>query len=202
MYSALIETIARIQQLEINKERQRSLTPLIAYLQEKLNLNSKININFICTHNSRRSHLCQIWAQIAATYYQIPKVYCYSGGTEETELFPKIIDTLHSLGLQIGTIAVGKNPIYVIKYDANESPIIGFSKKFTSVFNPQSEFVAVLTCSQADNDCPFIPGAEKRIPITYEDPKVSDNSEQQDEVYKKRSLEIASEMFYIFSQLK
>ena len=59
-----------------------------------------------------------------------------------------------------------------------------------------------MTCSQADVGCPFIAGAEKRIPVTYEDPKAFDNTEIQNEKYRERSLQIAAEMFYVFSQIK
>lgn len=201
MYSKLTETISFIQKSDISQGRISILRPLVEYIQHKLDSDEDININFICTHNSRRSHLCQIWAQIAAAHFQIPKVYCYSGGTEETALFVKIADTLRKQGVEIEAIAGGKNPIYALKFDTNSPPLMGFSKKYDSTFNPQSRFAAVMTCSQADGGCPFIAGAEQRIPITYEDPKISDDGPQQDEVYKGRSLEIASEMFYIFSQL-
>ena len=127
---------------------------------------------------------------------------CFSGGTEETALFPKIAATLQEQGFEIEKISNESNPVYAIKFSENSLPIIGFSKKYDHVFNPASEFVAIMTCSQADGGCPFIAGAEKRIPITYEDPKISDGSPNQSEVYANRSLEIATEMFYVFSQIK
>src|SRR5690606_2752829 len=130
------------------------------FIQTKVDKNEAVQINFICTHNSRRSHLSQIWAQVAAAYYEIPNVHCYSGGTEETALFPKVVETLSNQGLNIFKIAESNNPIYAIKYDANALPIIGFSKKYDSPFNPSSVFAAVMTCSQADDGCPFIAGAE------------------------------------------
>lgn len=202
MYSKLTDTISFIQKSEINQGRNPILRPLVEYIQQRLDLGKDINLNFICTHNSRRSHLCQVWAQIAAAYYQIPKVNCYSGGTEETALFPKIAETLRNQGVDVQIISEAANPIYALKYDVNAQPIIGFSKKYDDPFNPQSDFAAIMTCSQADGGCPFIPGAEKRVPITFEDPRMSDNTPQQDEVYYNRSLEIAAEMFYVFSQIK
>ena len=80
-------------------------------------------------------------------------------------------------------------------------PVIGFSKKYDSPFNPVSAFTAIMTCSQVDGGCPFIAGAEKRIPITFEDPKISDNTPEQSQVYAERSLQIATEMFYVFSKV-
>ncbi len=203
MYQELETTIHKILSFDsISVDRRSVLHPLIDFIALKLAENSPINLNFICTHNSRRSHLSQIWAQVAASYYKIENVYSYSGGTEETELFSKIAETLKNQGFNIVEIASTKNPIYAIKYDENELPIIGFSKKYDHIFNPSTQFCAIMTCSHADGGCPFIAGAEKRIPITFEDPKIADNTPFQDEMYTARSLQIANEMFYVFSQLK
>ncbi|MNQ95626.1 Protein ArsC [compost metagenome] len=171
-------------------------------MQEKVNANVDVNINFICTHNSRRSHLSQIWAQVAASYYEVPKVVCYSGGTAATAMFPRIAETLRDTGFRIEKLADSDNPVYMIKYADNLPPIIGFSKIYDHPFNPASGFAAVMTCSQADGGCPFIAGAEKRIPITFEDPKLSDGTLEQKQVYSERSFQIASEMFYVFSNVE
>jgi len=186
----------------IPMERKAVLLPLIDVIRAKHTSQNEIRLNLICTHNSRRSHLSQVWAQTAAAYYGINNVFCYSGGTEATALFPMVAETLKHSGFRIQIIADGNNPVYAIKYSENEHPIIGFSKTYDDAFNPGSGFVAIMTCSQADGGCPFIAGAEKRIPITFEDPKAFDNTPQQAEKYKERSLQIATEMFYIFSQIK
>jgi len=202
MYQKLIEIINnKIDVHSITDERKTILQPLIDFIQQKINNRQDININFICTHNSRRSHLSQIWAQIASAHFNIPNVTCYSGGTEETALFPKIAETLINQGFNIFKIAESNNPIYAIKYSDNALPIIVFSKKYDNAFNPISAFAAIMTCSQADGGCPFIAGAEKRIPITFEDPKISDNTPEQSQVYAERSLQIATEMFYVFSKI-
>jgi arsenate reductase len=186
----------------ISDDRKIILQPLVDFIQRKANNNQQILLNLICTHNSRRSHLSQVWAQTAAAQYGVKNVFCYSGGTEATAMFPVAAKTLAKQGFQIKTIAEGSNPVYAIKYAENEHPVIGFSKTFDDDFNPQSEFAAILTCSSADKGCPFIAGAEKRIPVTFEDPKAFDNTPQQAEKYEERSLQIATEMFYVFSQIK
>lgn len=186
----------------ISDERKIILQPLVDFIQRKANNNQEIRLNLICTHNSRRSHLSQVWAQTAAAHYGVKNVFCYSGGTEATAMFLVAAKTLAKQGFQIKTIAEGSNPVYAIKYAENEHPVIGFSKTFDDDFNPQSEFAAILTCSSADKGCPFIAGAEKRIPVTFEDPKAFDNTPQQAEKYEERSLQIATEMFYVFSQIK
>lgn len=187
---------------EITFERKNILQPLIDFIQLKVENQEEIRLNFICTHNSRRSHLSQVWAQTAAHYYGIKNVFCYSGGTEATALFPKVAETLKNTGFKIQKLSEENNPVYAIKFAESESPVIGFSKTYDNEFNPESGFGAIMTCSQADNGCPFISGAEKRIPITFEDPKAFDNTPQQTEKYQERSLQIANEMFYVFSQIK
>ncbi|WP_396634671.1 low molecular weight phosphatase family protein [Maribacter sp. R86514] len=185
----------------ITADRKVVLQPLVDYIQEKTNANEEIRINFICTHNSRRSHLSQVWAQTMANYYGIKNVFCYSGGTEATALFPMVAETLKNQGFQIQKLSETSNPVYAIKFSENEYPVIGFSKSYEDPFNPSAQFAAVMTCSQADDGCPFIAGAEKRVPITFEDPKAFDNTPQQAEKYAERSIQIATELFYIFSQI-
>ena len=185
----------------ITADRKVVLQPLVDYIQEKTNASEEIRINFICTHNSRRSHLSQIWAQTIANYYGIKNVFCYSGGTEATALFPMVAETLKNQGFQIQKLSETSNPVYAIKFSENEHPVIGFSKSYEDPFNPSAQFAAVMTCSQADGGCPFIAGAEKRVPITFEDPKAFDNTPQQAEKYAERSIQIATELFYIFSQI-
>ena len=186
----------------IPNERKIILKPLINFIQEKVNNKQEIRLNFICTHNSRRSHLSQIWAQTMAAYFNIQNVFCYSGGTENTAVYPMIIKTLENTGFTTNSISIGENPIYSIKFAENQHPIIAFSKKLDADFNPKSEFAAIMTCSQADGGCPFIFGAEKRIPITYDDPKAFDNTPFQNEKYHERSLQIATELLFVFSQIK
>lgn len=185
----------------VTNERREILKPLIDFIQSKAATNKEIRINFICTHNSRRSHLSQVWSQTIAHYFDIKNVFCYSGGTEATALFPMAAETLRNSGFQIKTISKNENPVYSIKYADNEHPVIGFSKKLDDDFNPKSEFAAIMTCDSANEACPFVPGAEIRIPITFKDPKAFDNTPQQAEKYKERSLQIATELFYVFSQI-
>lgn len=195
-------TISILNDMEIENNRKIILQNIIAHVQEKVDKQATINLVFICTHNSRRSHLAQIWSQAMAHHFGIAKLTCYSSGTEATALYPTVISSLKNQGFQVETLAAGNNPIYSIKFAENEHPIIGFSKTLNSTFNPKSNFTAIMTCSQADEGCPYIAGAEQRFPLTYEDPKIADNTSLENEKYKERSLQIASEIFYIFSQIK
>ena len=201
LFSEIENLIKELNPETISSERKTVLQPLIDFIQSKVSENREIHINFICTHNSRRSHLSQVWAQTMANYFNIKNVFCYSGGTESTALFPMVAETLQNSGFQIKTISKNENPLYSIKYADNEHPIIGFSKKLDDDFNPKSEFVAIMTCDSANEACPFVPGAEKRIPMTFEDPKAFDNTPQQAEKYNERSLQIATEMFCVFSKI-
>lgn len=201
LFPTIENTISILQFETITAERKAILQPLIDFIQAKKDTDVEIRLNFICTHNSRRSHLSQVWAQTAAAFYGIPNVFCYSGGTEATALFPMAAKTLEQNGFQIESLSKDKNPVYSIKYNDNAHPIIGFSKTFDANFNPKSSFAAIMTCSSADVGCPFIAGAEKRIPITFEDPKAFDNTPQQAEKYLERSLQIATELCFVFSRI-
>lgn len=202
LFPEIENTINTLETKGIPEERKFVLQSLIDYVKVKVNHKQDIRLNFICTHNSRRSHLSQVWAQALAYYFGLKNVFCYSGGTEATALFPVAAKTLENSGFKISRISEGSNPIYIIKFTDDAHPVIGFSKTYDADFNPVSKFAAIMTCSQADSGCPFIAGAEKRIPITYDDPKVFDGTPQQAEKYQERSLQIAAELFYVFSSVK
>ena len=196
------EIITQLSTERISEERKRILQPLIEFISSKISKNEEVRLNFICTHNSRRSHLSQIWAQTMAYYYQIENVFCYSGGTEATAMFPKVAETLTNQGFEILKLSETENPVYAVKFAENEHAVICFSKKYDDDFNPKSEFAAILTCDSADENCPIVYGAEARIPIKYEDPKKSDGTPEMNETYFNRSLEIATEMKFVFENLR
>jgi arsenate reductase len=202
MFENLSKTIQSIAEISVSEERKVVLKPLADYIQNKVNANEEIRLNFICTHNSRRSHLSQIWAQTMAFHFGIQNVYCYSGGTEATALFPKVAETLANQGFQIQQLSQEQNSVYAVKFDDNKHPIVGFSKKYFNDFNPKSNFAAIMTCSNADEGCPMVFGAEARFPIKYDDPKAFDGTEVMNEKYAERSLQIASELYFVFSQIK
>lgn len=191
------ETILSLNINSISEERKEVLLPLINYLKDKISNNQQITLNFICTHNSRRSHLAQVWAQTLAFYVGIKSLSCYSGGTEATAMFPMAIETLKNMGFNIHKLSQVENPIYGIKYANNAHPIIGFSKTFDDTFNPKSNFGAIMTCSSADKGCPIVQGSDGRFPITYDDPKAFDNTSQQEEKYNQRSIQIATELLFV-----
>lgn len=202
MFDTLQEKINQIATVAVSEERKEMLDVLVEYIQSKVDLNEEIRLNFICTHNSRRSHLSQIWAQTMAFHFGIKHVFCYSGGTETTAMFPKVSETLMNQGFQIQQLSQEQNPVYAVKFDDNQYSIICFSKVYFHDFNPKSNFGAIMTCSSADEGCPMVFGAEVRFSIKYDDPKAFDGTEVMNEKYTERSLEIASEMYYVFSQIK
>lgn len=202
MFENLSKTIKSVAEIPVSQERKEILNALVDYIQSKVTNHEEVRLNFICTHNSRRSHLSQIWAQTMAFHFGIKNVFCYSGGTEATAMFSKVGETLQNQGFQIERLSEERNPVYAVKFDVNEHSLICFSKVFDAAFNPQSHFAAIMTCSQADEGCPFIAGAEKRLPIRYDDPKAFDGTEFMNAKYAERSIEIASEMHYVFAQIK
>lgn len=202
MYPNLINVIATFSSQSISDERKEVLLPLVNYIQEKINTDKAIRLHFICTHNSRRSHLSQIWAQTMAYHVGLKNVSCYSGGTEATAIFIKVLETLTSQGFQVLRLSGNENPVVAVKFAANENPILCFSKTYDHPFNPSTQFGAVMTCSNADEGCPIVVGSEARFPIKYDDPKAYDGTPLQTEKYAERSLDIAREMWWVFSQIK
>ena len=179
--------------------RKGQLQKLAAYVEARLSTD-RIALNFICTHNSRRSHLAQIWAAVAAYYYDVPGVETFSGGTEATAFNPRAVAAMKRAGFQI-VAGKGDNPIYSVSYAGDAEPLVCFSKVYDHASNPQSKFAAIMTCSDADENCPFIPGVELRLPLTYEDPKMADDTPEETKRYDERVRQIGREILYAFSQI-
>ncbi|MFC4872314.1 protein-tyrosine-phosphatase [Negadavirga shengliensis] len=199
VYPQLKTTIERAKSLPVPKERKAALEELIIYIRKKIDQGKTVNLNFICTHNSRRSQFSQIWAQTAADCYGV-ETSCFSGGVEVTAFNERAVASIKRAGFRV-TQNGRHNPKYHVFHSDDAAPITAFSKVFDDQANALSQFAAVMTCSHADENCPFIPGAEARIPIRYEDPKIFDGTPEEEARYDERSLQIASEMFYVFSRI-
>lgn len=200
LFPKIQKTVDTLEALRPSPQREQFLGQITTYLKQKLDSKEPVPLVFICTHNSRRSHLAQIWAQVLAYHYKLSQVECYSSGTQATALFYMVLETLERQGFQVNPLSQGDNPIYAIKFGPDPHPVIGFSKELDHPFNPSSGFTAIMVCDQADQDCPFVAGAQARFSLPYEDPKKHDQDNPQ-KAYLDSSLQIATELNYIFSKL-
>jgi len=200
IYSEIRSFIDDLDVSNLTVARKVKLDALSAYIKKSSGTDSPIKLNFICTHNSRRSHLCQVWAKTMAAYCGI-KVQSYSGGTEATAIFLTIIKTLQNTGFVIDKVSEGSNPTYKLNFTDENHPMTLFSKRYNDRYNPNEEYAAVMTCTDADTNCPVIPNAT-RVSLPYVDPKVSDGKPSELETYAARSRQIATEMKYVFLQVK
>ncbi len=204
LFLALIPNIEQFKNEfdQISKERKEILKELTQFVQPKIAANQTVYLNFICTHNSRRSHLSQLWAQAAAHYFGIANVECFSGGTEATAFNPRAVKAMQDAGFTIIKTKEGDNPTYEVRYSNDAPPVIAFSKKYDDPFNHNIGFAAIMTCSHADENCPLVVGASKRIALTYDDPKEFDGTPQETEKYAERVHQIGREIFFAFSRVK
>jgi len=191
------ETVKEFDQ--ISAERRSILNQVASEMRSNKAFSSQLT--FICTHNSRRSHLSQVWAQTAATYYGLEEIQTFSGGTESTACNIRTVRAMRRAGYLIVDSTGGKNPTYLIQYAENRPLIKVFSKVYNTTGNPTEDFIALMCCDQADEECPVVYGAGRRFAIHYTDPKVSDGTEKETTVYDKRCRQIAREMFYLMSQV-
>jgi arsenate reductase (thioredoxin) len=182
-------------------DRKQQLDKLALFVRSKLAAGEKARLLFICTHNSRRSHMSQLWSTVAAARYGIEGVETYSGGVEVTAFNARAVAAMERAGLQIQK-PEGENPHYRVGYAKNRPALEAFSKKYDDTSNPHDGFAAVMTCSQADKNCPLINGATLRVALPFEDPKVSDGTPAEAATYDERAKQIATEMFYLFSRIE
>lgn len=180
---------------QIPAERKNELVRVAGYISSTP---APAKLNFICTHNSRRSHISQIWAATAAAYYKVP-AQCYSGGTEATAFNPRAVAAMERAGFQVQNPG-GENPVYQVQMGDDLPTLTCFSKTYDDPVNPQTKFAAIMTCDHADANCPFIPGAT-RIALTYKDPKEADDTPAETTRYDERVRQIGREMFYMMKSV-
>jgi arsenate reductase len=201
-FTALLQFLrnAESQFDTIPSDRKAELAQVADYVRERLSKSEPAKLTFICTHNSRRSHLSQIWAQVAAEYYGLVGVETFSGGTEATAFNPRAVAAMQRCGLKIvADDPAANNPRYSVYTSDSATPQVCFSKAYGDPPNPSKEYCAVMTCSQADDACPLVMGCDLRMPIRYEDPKVADDTEFEAQRYDQRAAQICSEMLYMMS---
>lgn len=185
----------------IPEERQKALSRLAVSIRSGLEGDSPVHIIFICTHNSRRSLMGQLWAQLAAGYYGMEQIRCYSGGTEATACNTRALRAMKEAGFGITTLIPGTNPVYRVIFPGASGEDRVYSKKYTDPPNPTSDFIAVMTCSDADEACPIVYGASSRHSITYQDPKAFDGTPGEKKGYAERCRQIGREMLHLFSMV-
>lgn len=185
----------------IPQERREALSRIAEYVSKQAEDGAAARLTFICTHNSRRSHMSQVWAQTAAAWYSAPKVETFSGGTEATAFNPRAVAALRRAGFDIMRTSDRQNPIYRVTFSDRAEPIEAFSKIYSQPPNPRKEFCAVMTCSEADESCPYVEGAGLRVAVPYEDPKAFDGTAQEAAKYDERCRQISREMLYLFSRV-
>ena len=187
---------------KIPADRKAQLAEITAFIQQKVNRGEPVQLTYICTHNSRRSHFGQIWAAAAAVYYGIPNVKTFSGGTEVTAFNERAVAACIRAGFGIKKVSEGPNFRYEVHYASDTEPLKAFSKKYDDATNPQRDFCAVMTCSQADQACPIVRGAAMRVATPYDDPKAFDGRLEETAKYDERCKQIATETLYVFSKVK
>ena len=152
-------------------------------------INTYNKIVFICTHNSRRSQLCEAWGSVLSKRFNL-NLFFYSAGTEKTGVYVEVINALQRAGLEIdkgGKINDINNPIEL------------YSKTLDEIKG--DEFISLMTCSDAEENCPVDPRSKKNIKLFYNDPKKFDGTHKESLEYDKICKLIASELNAIFKLL-
>jgi len=202
------ELLSYTKELEQNfdsipEERKDKLRSLSEYLSEKWNSNQTPKAIIICTHNSRRSHLGQLWLAAGADYYGLPEIETFSGGTEATAFHPNAVNAVRRAGFKVETKNPdASNPLYQISWKADMDVYRAFSTRFDEAPNPTKEFAAIMVCSEADQGCPFVPGTDFRLALPFEDPKAFDGTDLQDTKYDERCKQIGTEMLFVLSKVE
>jgi arsenate reductase (thioredoxin) len=110
-------------------------------------------ILFLCTHNSARSQMAEgLLRQLARDRFEV-----MSAGTEATHIRPLAIRAMDEIGIDIS----GQE-----------------SKTLDRYLDEPFDFV-ITVCDDANEACPFFPGAANRLHWSFEDPSRAEGSEEE-----------------------
>ncbi len=187
----------------IDEDRQNELRIIAEQIIKDLRAKNSLKVIVICTHNSRRSQLGELWIRVAADYHGIKNVESFSGGTEATNFNIRMIKALTRVGFVIDMANSSTNPNYLINWmiRPKENPLM-YSKKYTHSANPQNNFMAIIVCDQADQNCPNVLGASTRYFLPYQDPKKYDDTFEEELQYDLKVREIGREILFMFKEVK
>ena len=113
----------------------------------------RTRVLFLCTHNSARSQMAEgLLCHLAGDRFE-----AHSAGTEATHVRPLAIQAMNELGVDI----TGQE-----------------SKTLERHLGEPFDYV-ITVCDDANEACPFFPGARNRLHWSFEDPSQADGSEEE-----------------------
>ena len=181
----------------IPEDRKKELDDLSQLIISHLDENDILDIIVVCTHNSRRSQLGEAWINTLAKYFELPGIKAYSGGMETTAFNPRMVQAMKELGFDLQIKEEGENPVYNL--NGEDHPM--FSKVYDHPLNPQSNYLAMMVCDHADENCPVVFGMKYRVPLRYLDPKAFDDTPEESQAYEDKVREIGRELYYLMSRV-
>ena len=188
-----------------NQTPSEDRRPILETMAQSFANEAQLKVNFICTHNSRRSHFSEVLFRTAVNYYGLKNVKTFSGGTECTALFPEVAESFSRHGFKVVPIQAYNQQAYKIfieNLEREETTPILFSKIYNAEYNPQENYHAVMVCDSAHESCPVVHGSTQRHSLIFQDPKSSDGKQNQFQVYDRTLALIATELAFVARRIR
>ncbi|MFO1065268.1 MAG: hypothetical protein U0892_15490 [Pirellulales bacterium] len=194
---------------QLNPAHEESIAKLAAWIAENQAEQKPLHVIIVCTGNSRRSMLGSCMGNAAAAYYGFENLHFHSGGTAPSAFNSRTINTLRSIGFKIdatgeeaarGSVETA-NPICNVSWGEGLQSV-EFSKHYGDARNPQSDFAAVMVCTDADEGCPIVKGAALRISMPFFDPKAYDDGALEAAKYAEERDNIARTMLSVLARAR
>jgi hypothetical protein len=176
---------------KIGEERKAELLEIASKIRGE---EDKLDLVFICTHNSRRSQLGEVLAKVFCADLGISNVNAFSGGIEGTAFDERMVKALREVvGVDLAAVEAGSNPKYSLNGDTQN---LLFSKEYNHPANPSIGFMALMVCGHADENCPIVRGKKFRVCFRFSDPKEFDGTEKETEAYRAKVREMGREIYF------
>jgi arsenate reductase len=116
-------------------------------------MTEKTTVLFLCTHNSARSQMAEgLLRHLADDRFE-----AMSAGTEATYVRPLAVRAMEEIGIDIS----------------------GQESKTLDRYLQESFDYVITVCDDANEACPFFPGAQSKLHWSFEDPSKAEGSEEE-----------------------
>lgn len=148
----------------------------------------------VCTHNSRRSQLAQVYLALALAEAGVADVRVDSAGTEVTAVASGIVGVLRERGFDVdGDYTVG-NPRLAVRGHGLALELWSKTLDEALTATDGAPVIAIMVCAAADDHCPYVPGAVYRARLPFDDPKRADHTPEAPAAYREAAEAIEAEM--------
>ena len=181
----------------VDPTRRPALRSCAAAIARQLDARGEVSVVAVCTHNSRRSQLAEVWLAVASAAAGLGGVSVCSGGSDPVAVAPGAIAVLRERGFRVEADTADANPRLRVRGHGIERELYAKPLGEAVAGVPLRGGVALMVCAAADAACPPVPQVGYRARLPFADPRHADGTPGEAAAYRAASDRIEAEMRWL-----